>query len=79
MQRMENQESQLNFEQTLTELHELVEKMEHGGLTLQDSLQYFERGVSLIRRCQQELTTAEQKVKILTEQHKLEAYKTHED
>lgn len=70
---------QLNFEQTLAELHDLVEKMEHGGLSLQESLQYFERGVGLIRHCQQELAAAEQKVKILTEQQKLEPYKNNED
>jgi exodeoxyribonuclease VII small subunit len=69
---------QLNFEQALAELHGLVEKMEQGGLPLQDSLQYFEQGVSLIRHCQQELAAAEQKVKILTEQQ-LEPYQTDED
>lgn len=77
---MANQESQqLNFEQALAELHGLVEKMEQGGLPLQESLQYFERGVGLIRHCQQELAAAEQKVKILTEQQKLEPYQNHED
>lgn len=70
---------EVNFEQALAELHGLVEKMEQGGLSLQDSLQYFERGVGLIRHCQQELATAEQKVKILTEQQKLEPYKSDED
>lgn len=69
----------LDFEKALAELHGLVEKMEQGGLSLQDSLQYFERGVGLIRQCQQALAAAEQKVKILTEQQKLEPYQTDED
>lgn len=70
---------QFNFEQALAELKLLVEKMEQGGLPLQDSLQYFEQGIGLIRHCQQQLASAEQKVKILTEQQKLEPYQTHED
>lgn len=75
----ESESQELNFEQALAELHGLVEKMEHGGLPLQDSLQYFERGVGLIRHCQQELAAAEQKVKILTEQQQLKPFQTHED
>lgn len=69
----------LDFEQSLSQLNGLVEKMEQGGLSLQDSLQYFEQGIGLIRHCQQELTAAEQKVKILTEQQKLEPYQTDDD
>ncbi len=75
----ESELTQLDFEKALSELHKLVDKMEQGGLSLQDSLQHFERGVGLIRHCQQELATAEQKVKILTDQQKLEPYQTDED
>lgn len=75
----DKESQQLNFEQALAELHGLVEKMEQSGLSLQDSLQCFERGIGLIRHCQQELAAAEQKVKILTEQQKLEPYQTDED
>ncbi len=75
----DNESPQFNFEQALAELHSLVEKMEQGGLSLQDSLQYFEKGVGLIRHCQTELAAAEQKVKILTDQQKLEPYQSNED
>ncbi len=75
----ESELEKVNFEQALAELHELIEKMEQGRLSLQDSLTYFERGVRLIRQCQQELAAAEQKVKILTEQQKLEPYQNNED
>lgn len=74
----DKESQQFNFEQALAELKLLVEKMEQGGLPLRESLLYFEQGVSLIRQCQQELSTAEQKVKILTEQHKLETYHSNE-
>lgn len=55
------------FEDALKELETLVEKMERGDLSLEESLQYFERGVTLTRLCQQALQEAEQKVEILLE------------
>lgn len=57
----------LPFEDALKELESLVEKMEHGDLSLEESLRCFERGVSLTRHCQQALLEAEQKVEILLE------------
>jgi exodeoxyribonuclease VII small subunit len=53
------------FEQSLKELENLVEKMEQGDLSLEESLQHFERGVQLTRACQQALKDAEQKVETL--------------
>ena len=53
------------FEQSLKELETLVEKMEQGDLSLEESLQHFERGVQLTRACQQALKEAEQKVETL--------------
>ncbi len=54
-----------NFEGSLEELEALVARMEQGELSLEDSLQAFERGIELTRACQQALATAEQKVEIL--------------
>ncbi len=54
-----------DFETALAELEALVEKMEQGELSLDESLQQFERGVQLTRACQQALKEAEQKVQIL--------------
>ena len=56
-----------DFEAALTELETLVEKMEQGDLSLDESLKQFERGVQLTRSCQQALQEAEQKVQILLE------------
>ena len=53
------------FENALKELETLVETMEKGDLSLEDSLSHFERGVQLSRTCQQALNDAEQKVEIL--------------
>ena len=57
------------FEQALQELEALVEKMEQGELSLEDSLQHFEKGVQLSRACQQALKDAEQKVEILMQKN----------
>jgi len=56
-----------DFETALAELETLVEKMEQGDLSLDESLKQFERGVQLTRSCQQALKEAEQKVQILLE------------
>jgi exodeoxyribonuclease VII small subunit len=55
-----------SFEESLAELEALVERMETGDLTLEDSLGAFERGIALTRTCQQALRAAEQRVEILT-------------
>ena len=55
-----------SFEQALSELEALVEHMESGEISLEDSLKSFERGVALTRTCQQALAKAEQRVEILT-------------
>jgi len=58
--------SKPSFEEALNELESLVETMEQGELTLEESLKSFERGVELTRTCQQALKNAEQKVEILS-------------
>ncbi|OGT20158.1 MAG: exodeoxyribonuclease VII small subunit [Gammaproteobacteria bacterium RBG_16_57_12] len=60
----------IDFEIALKELEEIVEKMENGELTLEESLKHFERGIELTRTCQQALHEAEQKVQILLEKNK---------
>ena len=59
--------SGLNFETSLQALEALVERMERGDLTLEESLLQFEQGMILIKSCQQALQAAEQKVRLLTE------------
>jgi exodeoxyribonuclease VII small subunit len=62
----------VSFETALVELESLVERMEAGDLSLEDSLAAFERGVKLTRHCQSALKNAELKVKVLTEENALE-------
>lgn len=51
-----------DFEQSLAELQTLVERLESGELSLEDSLGAFEQGIRLTRECQGALAQAEQKV-----------------
>jgi len=58
----------VDFEQSLGDLQALVERLESGDLSLEESLSAFEQGVALTRDCQQALQSAEQKVQMLMEQ-----------
>src|SRR4030042_6489632 len=55
----------LNFEKALADLEGIVEKLEKGGLSLNDSLALFEKGVKLAKYLRGELEKAEKKVDIL--------------
>ena len=55
------------FETALGELEKLVEKMERGDVSLEESLRLFERGVELARHCQTALRDAENKIQVLME------------
>lgn len=55
----------LTFEQALAELEQLVQEMESGNLELERALQLFERGMQLVRYCNEQLDTAELRVRQL--------------
>jgi len=55
------------FERSLDELEGLVQKMEKGDLSLDESLKAYERGVNLYRHCQTALEQAELRVKLLSD------------
>jgi len=56
-----------DFEQHLEQLEHLVERMEQGEMTLEDSLSAYERGVGLYRQCQQALEQAELRVRLVSD------------
>lgn len=71
----------VDFEQSLNALEALVNRMEKGDLTLEESLQAFETGIQLTRECQNRLAEAEQQVLKLVEEQgelRLEAFDTDE-
>ncbi|MFI3223016.1 MAG: exodeoxyribonuclease VII small subunit [Methylococcaceae bacterium] len=74
---MTRKKSTTLFEDSLTELEQLVNQLEQGDVSLEESLKSFERGVTLTRICQKALQEAEQKVQILLEKngnHSLEPF-----
>ena len=56
-----------NFEHSLEALEQLVERMETGELSLEESLAAYERGVGLYRSCHQALEQAELRVRLLSD------------
>lgn len=55
----------IDFEQSMAELETLVNALENGELSLEDSLTAFEKGIKLTKACQQQLDQAKQKVSLL--------------
>ena len=62
--------SDQSFEKALAELENIVEKMEKGGLSLNESLALFEKGIKLARFLREELGKAEKKINILLKDEK---------
>jgi exodeoxyribonuclease VII small subunit len=56
---------QPDFEKSLLELEQLVERLESGDLPLEDALKTFERGVALTRECQGALKAAQARIDVL--------------
>ena len=56
-----------NFNKGLLELEEIINKMESGELSLEESLKYFEEGVKIHRHCHTALSDAEQRIRVLSE------------
>ncbi|QQS41137.1 MAG: exodeoxyribonuclease VII small subunit [Acidobacteriota bacterium] len=54
-----------SFEESLEALEEIVTKLEEGDLPLEKSLELFEEGVKLSRRCQEKLAAAERRIEML--------------
>ena len=60
----------MTFEKALTELEQIVAKLEKGGISLNESLALFEKGVKLTRFLRGELDKAERKIEILLKDEK---------
>ncbi|NLB17288.1 MAG: exodeoxyribonuclease VII small subunit [Syntrophomonadaceae bacterium] len=52
----------MSFDKDFNRLQEIVKRLEEGDLPLQTSLELFEEGIGLFRRCQEELSKAEGKI-----------------
>ena len=67
-----------DFEKTLTELEKLVENLEKGDLSLDESLSGFKQGIELTRQCQAVLDDAQQTVEQLIDVDNEDSLKTFE-
>lgn len=76
---MSRRKSASHFEEAMEELEKLVEQMERGDISLEESLKSFERGIKLTRTCQQALQDAEQKVQILLEKNGQQSLEPFDD
>jgi exodeoxyribonuclease VII small subunit len=58
--------SEMSFEQAMKELDSVVDRLERGDVSLNESIAIYERGAALKKRCEDELKRAEEKVAAIT-------------
>jgi len=68
---VENKESvenkNMTFEEAMNELEEIVQKLEKGELSLDESIEYFQRGIELSKYCSKKLDEIEKRITVLIE------------
>ena len=62
---MAKKDKQLQFEEAFKRLDEIVTKLESGDLSLEESMTFFEEGITLTKTCKTRLEAAEQKIQLL--------------
>ncbi len=71
---------EMSFEDTIQELRDIVTKIEEGQIPLQESIDKYERGMSLIKHCREALQQAEKKIeKISDQQQEIEESEENSD
>ena len=68
-----------NFNKGLSKLEEIINKMDSGELSLEESLKFFEEGVKIHRQCHSALKNAEQRISVLTESDEYNEERSFED
>mgnify|MGYP001180401808 FL=1 len=66
---MTTKKKEIDFEKALEQLEGIVEDLESGELSLENSLKSFEKGIKLARQCQEQLSKAELQVQKLIEEN----------
>jgi exodeoxyribonuclease VII small subunit len=56
----------ISFEEAFEQLEEIVENMEKGNMTLEDSLNNYQKGIELIKFCSKKIEDTERKITIIT-------------
>ena len=65
----------LSYEEAMSELESLVGRMEQGGLTLEEAVDSYARGIALTKACRAKLDRAEERIRKLDEEGKLSPVK----
>lgn len=60
-----NTTQEMTFESAMARLEQIVNQLESGRATLDESLKLYEEGIALVRLCSDRLDKAEQKIKII--------------
>ena len=68
----QNSIDKLSFEEAISQLTNIVEKIEQGEIPLQDSLQQYEKGMELIKHCRTILQKAEQRIEKISKEQETE-------
>lgn len=58
----------INFEESMKQLQEVVDKLEKGNLTLDESIEEFQKGIKLSKLCSKKLDDVEKKITVLVEE-----------
>ena len=66
-----NDISKLSFEEAIKELGNIVGKIEQGQIPLQNSLEQYERGMALIKHCQNILKSAEKRIEKISKEEQM--------
>ena len=57
----------MNFEKKLSELEKIIERLEDGECTLEESIELFEKGIKITGECKTTLENAQKKIIELAE------------
>jgi exodeoxyribonuclease VII small subunit len=68
-----------SLETNLKELESIVAKMEQGDMALEDSIKSYEKGMLLLKLCQDSLKEIEQKVLVLSSDNTLDQFKPSDE
>lgn len=73
-------EKKQKFEDKITELETIINELENGNITLEDSIEKYTKAMKLVKECDEELKSVEEKVnKIVLENGTLEEFKLEEN
>ena len=67
METKNKKEEELTLETLFTDLDEVVEKMESGDTTLEESFQLYQKGISMLKQCNEKIDLIEKQVLIMEE------------